>query len=77
MLLPKKISVNNEYPSLSRPLRLGIVGGGRIAKTQALAASMSGRWSVVAGALSSDEKNRKSGAEISTLMPIGVMAIFS
>ncbi len=59
MLLPKEINPDNEYPRLSRPLRLGIVGGGRIAQTQSLAASMSGRWTVVAGALSSDEKKSK------------------
>jgi predicted dehydrogenase len=59
VLLPKKIVTNNEYPRLSRPLRLGIVGGGRIAKTQAMAAVMSGRWNIVAGALSSDQKKSK------------------
>lgn len=59
MLLPKEINTDNEYPRLSRVLRLGIVGGGRIAKTQALAASMSGRWTVVAGALSSDKAKSK------------------
>ena len=59
MLIPKEINSDNEFPRLSRPLRLGIVGGGRIAQTQSLAASMSGRWTVVAGALSSDEKKSK------------------
>ena len=77
MLLPKEINPDNEYPRLSRPLRLGIVGGGRIAQTQSLAASMSGRWTVVAGALSSDEKNRKNGVEILILTRTDVMAIFS
>ncbi len=42
------------FPRLSRRLRLGIVGGGRIAVTQATAARMTDRWEVVAGALSSD-----------------------
>ena len=45
---------------MSRRLRLGIVGGGRIAKTQAMAAQMTGRWDVVAGALSSNENNQSS-----------------
>ena len=57
MLLPKTLSVHDVSPRLSRPLRLGIVGGGRIARTQAAAALMSGNWEIVAGALSSDKKN--------------------
>ena len=56
MLLPKTLSVDDVSPRLSRPLRLGIVGGGRIARTQAAAALMSGNWEIVAGALSSDKK---------------------
>jgi predicted dehydrogenase len=39
---------------LSRRLRLGVVGGGRISVTQAMAARLSDRWEVAAGALSSD-----------------------
>lgn len=41
-------------PRLNRRLRLGIVGGGRIAATQAMAARMTGYFDIVAGALSSD-----------------------
>ena len=76
MLLPKEINTDNEYPRLSRVLRLGIVGGGRIAKTQALAASMSGRWTVVAGHYLRTKQNRKNEVEILILTPTGVMAIF-
>ena len=56
MLLPTDLGVESDFPNMSRRLRLGIVGGGRIAKTQAMAAQMTGRWNVVAGALSSNEK---------------------
>ena len=41
-------------PQQARPLRLGIVGGGRIAQTQAMAARMTGRFQIVSGSLSSD-----------------------
>ena len=53
-LLPVDIDFNGPFPRLSRRLRLGIVGGGRIAGTQATAARLSDQWDVVAGALSSD-----------------------
>lgn len=53
-LLPSDISFEGPFPQLARRLRLGIVGGGRIAITQAKAARMTGRWEIVAGALSSD-----------------------
>ncbi len=52
-LLPENLSAASNFPVLSRRLRLGIVGGGRIAGTQAMAARMSGYWEVAAGALSS------------------------
>ena len=42
------------FPSQSRRLRLGVIGGGRIAATQAMAARLTDRWEVVAGVLSSD-----------------------
>ena len=42
------------FPRLGRPLRLGVVGGGRISQVQAMAARQSGYWEVVAGALSSN-----------------------
>ena len=39
-LLPQPLDFNGPFPSQSRRLRLGIVGGGRIAATQAMAARM-------------------------------------
>jgi predicted dehydrogenase len=53
-LLPLNLAFDGPFPRLSRRLRLGIVGGGRIAATQAMAARLTDRWEVVAGALSSD-----------------------
>lgn len=53
-LLPAGCDFDGPFPRLRRRLRLGVVGGGRIAVTQAQAARMSGYWEVVAGALSSD-----------------------
>lgn len=52
-LLPTDFADLPRFPTLSRRLRLGVVGGGRIAGTQAIAARLSDRWDVVAGALSS------------------------
>ena len=57
-LLPTDFAWGDSFPQLSRRLRLGIVGGGRIAVTQAMAARMSGYWDIVAGALST--KNQRS-----------------
>ena len=52
------------FPRLSRRLRLGIVGGGRVSGMQAAAARLTDRWEVVAGALSSDPAKAKArGAE--------------
>ncbi|MEJ5220340.1 Gfo/Idh/MocA family oxidoreductase [Cognatishimia sp. D5M38] len=63
-LLPDQIEFNGPFPRLSRRLRLGVVGGGRISQTQAMAARLSDRWEVVAGALSSDPERAKArGAE--------------
>ena len=63
-LLPESFDFHGPFPRLSRRLRLGIVGGGRIAGTQAMAARMTDRWEVIAGALSSDpEKARARGRE--------------
>ena len=45
----------------SRRLRLGVVGGGRIAQTQAMAVRLSDRWEIVAGALSSDAVRSRDG----------------
>lgn len=62
-LLPEPLTADGPFPRLSRRLRLGVVGGGRIAGTQAMAARMSDRWEVVAGALSSDPaRARERGA---------------
>lgn len=58
-LIPERFDFNGAFPSQSRRLRLGIVGGGRIAATQAMAARMTDRWDVVAGALSSDPEQSK------------------
>jgi predicted dehydrogenase len=58
-LLPPDVSFEGPFPRLSRRLRLGVVGGGRISVTQAMAARMTDRWEVVAGALSSDPEKAK------------------
>ncbi len=63
-LLPADLSFDGPFPRLSRRLRIGVVGGGRIAATQAMAARLSNHWEVVAGALSSDsDKAKARGAE--------------
>ena len=63
-LLPDPVDFEGPFPRLSRRLRLGVVGGGRISATQATAARMTGMWDIVAGALSSDPlKARARGAE--------------
>ncbi len=58
-LLPEDVSLSGPFPKLSRRLRLGVVGGGRISVTQAMAARMTDYWEVVAGALSSDHAKAK------------------
>ena len=62
MLMPEKIDFDGPFPRLSRRLRLGVVGGGRIAGMQAIAARMTDRWDVVAGAFSSDLVRAKAAA---------------
>ncbi|WP_432449235.1 Gfo/Idh/MocA family protein [Aliiroseovarius marinus] len=63
-LLPENLDFYGPFPALSRRLRLGVVGGGRISATQATAARMTDCWEVVAGALSSDPERAKArGAE--------------
>ena len=63
-LLPESVDFNGPFPTQSRRLRLGIVGGGRIAATQDMAARMTGGWEIVAGAMSSDpEASKQRGAE--------------
>ncbi len=63
-LLPEEIDFSGPYPKLKRRLRLGVIGGGRISETQAMAARMTGLWEIVAGALSSDpSRSRERGRE--------------
>ena len=63
-LLPESFDFEGPFPKLSRRLRLGVVGGGRISATQATAARLSDLWEVAAGALSSDATWSKArGAE--------------
>ena len=63
-LLPQDLDFSGPFPRISRRLRLGVVGGGRISVTQAMAARLSDRWEVVAGALSADpEKAKARGAD--------------
>ena len=62
MLLPHQIDFEGPFPKLSRRLRLGVVGGGRVSGMQAAAARLSDRWDVVAGALSSDPVRAKAAA---------------
>lgn len=58
-LLPTDVSFEGSFPPLARKLRIGIVGGGRIAATQATAARLTDYWEIVAGALSSDPEQAK------------------
>ena len=54
MILNDTVIPDKPFPSQARRLRLGIVGGGRIAATQAMAVRLTDRFDIVAGALSSD-----------------------
>lgn len=57
-------NLEQAFPKPDRRLRLGVVGGGRISQTQAMAARQSDRWEIVAGALSSNKDKAKAlGAE--------------
>ena len=62
MLLPDQIDFEGPFPRLTRRLRLGVVGGGRISGMQATAARLTNRWEVVAGAFSSDPARAKAAA---------------
>lgn len=63
-ILPTDFDFDGPFPRQNRRLRLGVVGGGRISATQAMAARLSNRWDVVAGAMSSDAaKAKERGAE--------------
>ena len=59
LLLPTPLDFTGPFPKLARRLRLGVVGGGRIAAMQGTAARLTDLWEVVAGALSSDPANAK------------------
>ena len=61
-LLPENVCFEGPFPRLSRRLRLGVVGGGRISAMQATAARMTDLWEVVAGAFSSDAERAKAVA---------------
>jgi len=61
-ILTAPLDPNGPFPGQSRRLSLGVVGGGRISQTQAMAARMTDRWEVVAGALSSDPERSKARA---------------
>ena len=61
-ILPETIDFDGPFTSQCRRLRLGVVGGGRISQTQAMAARLTDRWEVVAGALSSDPARAKAAA---------------
>ena len=58
-LLPHEFSPTDSFPPLTRRLRLGVVGGGRISMTQAMAARMTDKFEIAAGALSSDPAKAK------------------
>jgi len=63
-LFASAIDPNGPFPKLTRRLRLGVVGGGRISGMQATAARMTDHWEVVAGAFSSkSEKARAAAAD--------------
>jgi predicted dehydrogenase len=61
-LLPADATFAGALPRLSRRLRAGIVGGGRIARIQAMGARLSDYWEVAAGALSSDPATARARA---------------
>lgn len=75
-LLPAGFDFEGPFPRLSRRLRLGVVGGGRIAATQAMAARLSDRWDVVAGALSSDPEKARAKSAAFYLAPERAYASF-
>lgn len=62
MLLPDEIEFEGLFPKLTRRLRLGVVGGGRVSGLQAAAARLTDRWEIVAGAFSSDPLRAKTAA---------------
>jgi len=81
LLLPTTFSFDGPFPRQARRLRLGVVGGGRISQTQAMAARMTDRWEIVAGAFSSDPAKAQQRGEEWNVAPdrsyadFGVMAV--
>lgn len=68
-ILPSEIDYSGPFPRQNRRLRLGVIGGGRISQTQAMAARMTNRWEIVAGALSSDPERAKARGQEWHLTP--------
>ncbi len=62
MLITEQIDPKAPFPTLSRRLRLGVVGGGRISTMQVMAARLTDHWELVAGAFSSDPARAKAAA---------------
>lgn len=75
-ILPDQIDFDGPFPSQKRRLRLGVVGGGRISLTQAMASRLTDRWEIVAGALSSDPARAKERAEEWHIAPERAYASF-
>lgn len=63
-ILPALFPEQGPFPRLSRRLRLGVVGGGRVASMQCMAARMTDCWDVVAGSLSSDASAARARASV-------------
>ena len=61
-LLAPDATFEGAFPPLLRRLRAGIVGGGRIARIQAMGARLSNYWEVAAGALSADPEAARARA---------------
>lgn len=61
-LLPEHIDFAGPFPALTQRLRLGVVGGGRISRTQAMAARLSDYWEITAGVFSSDASKSRDQA---------------
>lgn len=68
------------YPGMARRLRLGLVGGGQgalVGQWHAGGARLSGRWEIVAGALSSDPERALASGRDWLLAPERTYASFS
>ena len=75
-ILRSDIALGAPLPRLNRALRLGVVGGGRIAHIQAMAARQTGSWEVVAGAFSSNADKAKQQASEWRIDPARAYANF-